>query len=66
MIVFAVGIVIGIAVLGLSAATLAQRPRLVCSACRKGELKIDVEFAHRCEACGVRFRPRGGKLVRES
>jgi len=65
MITLALGIVVGIAVLGLSAATLAQRQRIPCTACRKGELKIDVAFAHRCESCGARFRPRDGKLVRE-
>jgi hypothetical protein len=63
--IVALGIVIGIAVLGLSAATLAQRQRIPCTACRKGELEIDPQFAHRCKACGVRFRPRDGKLVQE-
>jgi len=57
--------IVGIAVVGLSAATLAQRPRIPCTACRKGELKIDAQFARRCEACGAQFRPRDGKLVRE-
>ena len=54
-----------ISVLGLSAVTLAQRKRIPCMACRKGELKIDRDFAHRCATCGARFRPKNGTLVRE-
>lgn len=54
-----------ICVVGLSAVTLAQRQRIPCTACRKGELKIDRDFAHRCVTCGARFRPKNGTFVRE-
>lgn len=55
-----------VAVFGLSAVTLAERKRVPCAACRKGELKIARDFSHRCVTCGARFRPRSGKLERES
>ena len=42
-----------ICVAGLSAVTLAQRQRIPCTACRKGELKIDRDFAHSCVTCGA-------------
>lgn len=54
-----------IAVLGMSAVTLAQRKRIPCTACRKGELRIDRDFAHRCVTCGARFRQKSGTFVRE-
>ena len=53
-----------VTVFGLSAVTLAERKRVPCTACRKGELKIDRDFSHRCVTCGARFRPKAGTLVR--
>ncbi len=54
-----------ISVLGLSAVTLAERKRIPCTACRKGELRIDRDFAHRCVTCGARFRSKDGTFIRE-
>ncbi|MBA3452356.1 MAG: hypothetical protein H0T42_04585 [Deltaproteobacteria bacterium] len=56
----------GITIFGLSAVTLAERKRIPCTACRKGELKIARDFSHQCVTCGARFRPQSGKLERES
>lgn len=52
-------------VTGMSAVTLAQRKREPCTACRKGVLAIDRNFAHRCSTCGATFRMKHGKLERE-
>lgn len=58
-------VVIGVvAVIGLSAVTLARRPREPCTACRRGELAITREFSYRCGACGATYRRKAGRLER--
>jgi tRNA(Ile2) C34 agmatinyltransferase TiaS len=58
------GFAFGIAVLGMTAVTLAQRERFPCTACRKSALAMSRDFMYRCPVCKTAFRRKHGELER--
>ena len=58
------GLVFAIAVVGLSAVTLAQRERIPCTACRKSAVVMSRDFVYRCPVCEAAFRRNHGVLER--
>ena len=56
------GIAFAIAVVGMTAVTLAQRERIPCTACRKSALEMSRDFMYRCPVCKAAFRRAHGEL----
>jgi len=58
------GIAFAIAVVGMTAVTLAERDRIPCTACRKSALAMSRDFTYRCPVCKAAFRRKHGELER--
>jgi len=56
------GVAFAIAVVGMTAVTLAQRERIPCTACRKSALEMSRDFMYRCPVCKAAFRRAHGEL----
>lgn len=56
---------VAILVTGLSAVLLARRKPELCTACGKGRLVVQRDFAWKCGHCAAIFRRRDGTLTLE-